>query len=185
MPGALKSFLGLIEATIRGLVVVILVWMVRAAIRRILMRRRYVGGRWYQTSLDPRGPRCPRHDRVEVYRCFSFIWGHCERLEPTEERPKRWRFRGRVSQSIITGEFWTDDSISNPRSVGVFLLQRLDSATWIGLYSSWVSIPNGETGVLQKPKSFPLRWEREQSTSQTETLAEGLLDVRRGEMTAQ
>jgi hypothetical protein len=184
MPGALTSFFGLIESTIRGLLIVLLVWMVRTTINRMLMRRRYVGGVWYQTSLDPRGPRCPRHDRVQVYRLFSLLWGNCERLEPTEERPKRWRFRGRISQSIITGEFWTDDSTSNPRSVGVFPLQRLDSATWVGLYSSWVSVPNGETGVLQKPKSFPLRWERERSTSQTETLTEQSFEAKR-DMTAQ
>ena len=146
--------------------VVLLIWLVRTAVRRILMRRRHVGGIWYQTSLDPRGPRCPRRDRVRVYRFFSHVWGHCERLEPVEERPKRWQFRGRISHSFIYGHFWTDDTISNPRSFGVFLLQRLDSGTWLGLYSSTVSTPDGETGVLQKLKSFPLRWERERHVTQ-------------------
>jgi hypothetical protein len=180
MLGALKPFLGhLIEATISGLVVVLLGWIVRTAIRRLLMRRRHIGGPWYQTSLDPRGPRCPRHDRVRVYRFFSRIWGDCDRIEPSEERPKRWRFRGRISHSVIYCHFWTDDTISNPRSFGVFLLQRLDAATWVGLYTSTVSTPNGDTGVLQRPKTFPLRWERERWSPASETLMEQSFGERR------
>jgi hypothetical protein len=158
-----NSFLTrLLEATLSGLVALLLVWAFRACLQKVRARRRHLAGIWCQTSPDPRGVQeVLRLDHLYVHNIGSWIWGYVKRQEPPEEQPKRWRFRGRVSGSLIIGYFWTTDMHSNPRSYGTFHLQMFDPFTWVGRYTTAVGTGSSSTAVTQELKDFPLEWTRE------------------------
>jgi hypothetical protein len=165
MTAQARSILTTLPADIaRAMVVLAVVCLLRACWRNVRERRRHLGGKWYQTSPDPRGMQdVLRVDRVRVHVFRSWIWGQAVRLEPPDEQPKRWRFFGRVSGGHISGSFYTIDLNSNPRSHGTFHLQMIDPFVWVGEYTTAVGgIDHGNpSSVVQELRHFPLEWARE------------------------
>jgi hypothetical protein len=153
----------LLIAILSGLVTILLVRAVAAVLRIGRARRRHLAGVWYQTSPDPRGVQdVLRVDQVHLHTFASWIWGYVNRQAPAEERPKRWRFRGRVSGPLIFGYFWTTDIQSNPRSCGTFHLQIVDPFLWVGRYTT--AVGRAESSIVtQELKDLPLEWAREAS----------------------
>jgi hypothetical protein len=163
LPAQSDGFINrLLEAVLSGMLVLLLAWLLGASKQRIRARRRHLTGTWYQTSPDPRGvQQYLRFDRVRLYNLFSLVYGSVERLEPLEERPKRWRFLGRVSGPLMCGHFWATDMTSNPRSYGTFHLQMVHPFLWVGRYTTSVGSLDGATAVTQELKDFPLEWSRD------------------------
>jgi hypothetical protein len=146
-----------------GLMTLLVVHVVTTLFRIGRARRNHLAGIWHQTSPDPRGvQRVLRRDQVHLHTFGSQFWGEVSRQSPTEEQPKRWRLRGRVSGPLIFGHFWTTDIHSNPRSCGTFHLQMVDPFRWVGRYTTAVGVvdPINSSTVIQELKDLPVEWNR-------------------------
>jgi hypothetical protein len=166
LPVAASDSLGpdLLIGVLAGLLTLLLVHTGTTLARISRARRGHLAGIWYQTSPDPRGVQeVLRVDQVHLHTAGSRIRGYVNRHTPAEERPKQWRFRGRVSGPLISGYFWTTDIHSNPRSCGTFHLQMVDPFLWVGRYTTVVGTvdPRRPSSDTQELKDLPLEWNRE------------------------
>jgi|SRR5829696_4388130 len=156
--------LQLLIGILAGLVTPVVIRALSTLVQIGRARRSHLAGVWYQTSPDPRGVQEElRVDQLHVHTLGSHIWGYADRQSPTDEQPKRWRFRAKVSGALIYGYFWTTDIHSNPRSYGTFHLQMVDPYLWVGRYTTAVGAvePDSTFTVTQELKDFPLEWNRE------------------------
>lgn len=105
-----------------------------------------------------------KKDKVKVIHYGNRIKGKIQRLDPSTENHKKWKFEGYFLDDLFFGTFQTTDRRRNPGSYGVLLLRKTILESKVTLEGSYVKSdtqPGSKKGDLERKIIVtPLVWER-------------------------
>ncbi|OGP66106.1 MAG: hypothetical protein A2169_15890 [Deltaproteobacteria bacterium RBG_13_47_9] len=98
-----------------------------------------------------------KHDIVHCRNNGSKLSGDIERVEPTGQSYKKWRFEGKREGALVFLLFWSTDRERNPDSYGTIQLHMVGKNHWHGFYVKLIVTSDHLkfTGGLEQ---FELEW---------------------------
>ncbi|HBB97325.1 MAG TPA: hypothetical protein DC054_18255 [Blastocatellia bacterium] len=118
-------------------------------------RKRVLTGDWAQIIEDGK---TSKRDLVHCRHTGDKLEGTIERLEPSDENYKSWKFKATQKNSMIFGTFWATD-LRNNESYGTIQLVLITHSNLEGFYVR-MEVTTEESKLVSNLKETRFRWQR-------------------------
>jgi hypothetical protein len=140
-----------------GLIAAVVIAFSGIAYRRYRKGRGAFIGDWDQ-YIPAMNDQPAKHDLASCRQRGDRVYGKIERIEPTGENWKAWRFEGRVRENVLAAVFWSVDPTVN--SFGTMLLVHSGEHRYDGYYTKHLPAERNLDRIADERRRIYFEWRK-------------------------